>query len=88
MAENIGQQWQPTCSKDGMDMEDICCRCQNDAEYQAGTGDSCEIAAAMYRDGGNSHWLVGLDGKPFCTKFKSIEAGYRCPVTKDMFRHG
>jgi len=86
MTEPVGQKWQPACSVDGVYQEEICCRCQHDEKYQDGTGDSCEIAADMYANGSDPHWLIGLDGKPFCTRFKSIEQSYRCPLTKDMFK--
>lgn len=81
-----GTQWKPTCSADGIYMEEICCRCEHDSAFQDGTGDSCEIAASMYAIGHNPAWLIGLDGLPFCKSYRREGAGYRCPFTPDMFR--
>lgn len=81
-----GQQWAPMNSADGIFMENICCFCEHDAAFRAKTGDSCEIAAAMYRNGGNPAWIIGLDGLPFCKSYKREGAAYRCPLTPDLFR--
>lgn len=81
-----GTQWRPSNSNDGMFMEEICGDCEHDAAFRDGTGDSCEIAAAMYRNGGGPDWVIGLDGQPFCKQFKREGAGYRCPFTLDMFK--
>lgn len=81
-----GEQWQPSNSADGVFMENICCHCEHDKAFRDGEGDSCEIAAAMYRNAGDPHWIIGLDGKPFCKSFKREDAGYRCPYTLDMFK--
>lgn len=80
-----GTQWAPSCSADGLLMEDICATCEHDKTYQRGEGDSCEIAADMYANGSHPAWLIGLEGKPFCKSFKREGAGYRCPRTIDMF---
>ena len=78
--------WRPRNSADGMFMENICADCEHDAAFRDGTGDSCEIAAAMYRNSGDAAWVIGLDGKPFCKSFKREGAGYRCPYTLEMFK--
>lgn len=81
-----GEQWKPTNSADGIFMEEACACCEHDTAFRDGTGDSCEIAAAMYRDAGNPAWIIGLDGLPFCKSFKREGAAYRCPLTPDLFR--
>lgn len=81
-----GTQWQPRNSADGIFMEETCAYCEHDEAFRAGTGDSCEIAAAMYRNSGDPAWIIGLDGTPFCKSFKREDSGYRCPLTPDMFR--
>ncbi len=81
-----GEQWKPSNSADGMFQESICCECERDKAFRDGTGDSCEIAAAMYRNSGGPEWLIGLDGLPFCKSFKREGSAYRCPLTPDMFK--
>jgi hypothetical protein len=82
---DAGSQWHPSNSADGFFMEEICVRCVHDKAFREGEGDSCEIAAAMYRDQGAPEWIIGLDGMPFCKKFKREDASYRCSVTPDLF---
>lgn len=85
MMREPGTQWHPYCGNDGLFMEEICAVCEHDAAFRDGTGDSCEIAAAMYRNSGDPAWIIGLNGQPFCKSFKREGSGYRCPLTPDMF---
>lgn len=81
-----GQQWVPMNSADGVFMEEICAYCEHDQAFRDVDGDSCEIAANMYANGSNPAWIIGLDGVPFCKKFKREGQAYRCPLTSDLFR--
>jgi len=81
-----GEMWHPRNSADGVFMENICCFCEHDQAFQAGKGDSCEIAAAMYRNSGDPAWIIGLDGTPFCRQFHREGTPFRCPSTPDLFK--
>lgn len=79
------RRWKPSNSSDGIYMEEICVRCANDAAFRDGTGDSCEIAARMYREGETAEWLLTETGGVKCTAFLAEGEKQRCTATPDMF---
>ncbi len=73
--------YRPSSGCEGMDfMERWCGRCWRDAAFQAGEGDSCEIAAnTMAFDVDDpdypKEWVTDATLGPRCTAFEPIETG-------------
>ena len=63
--------WEPSTGSEALYMESVCATCRHDAAYREGTGDSCEIAARMYRELQAAEWICGDDGYPTCTKYSA-----------------
>lgn len=72
------EKYRPSNGSEGIAfMEQFCGRCERDAAYRAGTGDSCPIAAitmALRVDHPDypAEWQYGPDEQPTCTEFEAI----------------
>lgn len=85
-----GEPYRPSNGTEGEAfMDRFCDECKRGAAFQAGTGDSCPIAAASMAfdigdEGYPKEWQHGPDGQPLCTAFEA-EGEERCTGTLDMF---
>jgi len=80
MAERLkaraGEKYRPSNGSEGMMfMERWCAKCQRDAAYRAGTGDSCPIVCnslihSIDEEGYPAEWQYGDDGQPRCSAFE------------------
>lgn len=69
-------QYRPSSATEGADFEvKWCQRCQHDAEFNAGAGDSCPILANALAGVRVTEWRYWR-GDPICTAFEAIDSGY------------
>jgi hypothetical protein len=79
----MGEKYRPANGMEGaIFIQRWCDRCERDAAYRAGTGDSCPIAAGvMALDASDpeypGQWTVSDNGTPICTAFQSEEVTVR-----------